>query len=359
MSINESRIDSHKLVFFPKEVARWMDGEIVYPINLEVGLTGACNHRCIFCAYDYMEYVPHSLTYNVWKDILTDLREHGGGKSVLFAGTGEPLLHKDFCEIVKMTKEAGCDVALSTNGVLYTKEKAELCEKYLSWIRFSVSAGTEKTYKSIHRGKDGDFERVITNIADASQIKRERGLKTVLNVQIVMIPQNRDEILMLAKRVKEAGADRFIVKSFGTVEKTQSEVGSNIDEAFYKSAVDIREGLEQLKDDSFQTVFREERICNTFSAKPYAECYAEPFHAMIGSEGNVYPCCDLQGREEFAFGNVNEESFSRIWCGDKRKEVMEIIKKSKMGPCPGACKLDSMNRYLNELVHPSDHVNFI
>lgn len=42
------RMDSHKLIYHPAVVARWMKGENIYPIELEVSLTNACNHRCIF-----------------------------------------------------------------------------------------------------------------------------------------------------------------------------------------------------------------------------------------------------------------------------------------------------------------------
>ena len=42
------RMDSHKLIYHPERVAAWKRGENIYPIELEIGLTNACNHRCIF-----------------------------------------------------------------------------------------------------------------------------------------------------------------------------------------------------------------------------------------------------------------------------------------------------------------------
>lgn len=282
-----------------------------------------------------------------------------GGRSVLFAGSGEPLLHPDFCDIVNETKYMGACTAVSTNGALFTRDKLEECLKSLSWIRYSTSAGTEATYKKIHRGRDGDFARVISSIAAASEIKHRDNLSVVLNVQIIMIPENRHEVVTLAKIVKEAGADRFIVKSVGAMDKTQSEVGRDLTADFYSSALDIKEGLKALNDDKFVTVYRDTRVANTFRKKSYSECYAEPFHTMICADGGVCPCCDLQGREEFYFGNINSQSFSEIWTGERRKQVMEMIKASGMAPCPGACKLDPMNQYLDELLHPGEHVDFI
>lgn len=49
-------IDSHKLMYHPHTVSQWLDGVNVYPIYVEVSPSGACNHRCSFCALDFMGY---------------------------------------------------------------------------------------------------------------------------------------------------------------------------------------------------------------------------------------------------------------------------------------------------------------
>ena len=49
-------IDSHKLHYHPDRVARWMEGANTYPIYMEISPSGTCNHRCVFCALDFMEY---------------------------------------------------------------------------------------------------------------------------------------------------------------------------------------------------------------------------------------------------------------------------------------------------------------
>jgi len=39
-----------------------------------------------------------------------------GVRSIMYAGEGEPLLHKDLPKFVKTTKESGIDVSITTNG---------------------------------------------------------------------------------------------------------------------------------------------------------------------------------------------------------------------------------------------------
>ncbi len=357
--MEDYRIDSHKLIFHPDRVTDWMKNQVIYPINAEVGLTGACNHRCIFCTVDYMGYEPNKLSKGLVHSRFSEMHDKGL-KSVLFAGNGEPLLNQEAVEIINDTKNIGIDAALSTNGVLFTKELAKECLASLSWIRFSTSAGTESTYKKIHQGKDGDLERVFNNIYEAVQIKRKYNLKTVLGVQIVMIPENIDEVVMLAKKVKDLGADQFSVKSFGWQPLSSSKLKEEIDrKSFYDNRDDIIQELKALNDENFRAVYRLNRMSKPKKGKNYTECYAMPFHTNIDANGDVWPCCTLIGVKNMCFGNIHEMKFEDIWLGDRRKQVIQRLRDSKLAECTPECRLDDMNRYLHELKYPNAHVNFI
>ena len=358
-NMEDYRIDSHKLIFHPERVADWQQGKMVYPINAEIGLAGACNHRCTFCAVDYMGYQPKVLPKDLMHDRIQEMQKKGL-KSILFAGTGEPLLNQEAPDIINDIKSMNVDVALSTNGVLLTEDLAKECMKSISWIRFSTSAGTEGTYKKIHRGKDGDLERVFTNIYHAAQLKKKYQMNTVLGVQIVMIPANADEVVLLAKKVKELGADQFSVKSFGWQPLSSSELKKEVDRAsYYDNQQEIVRELEQLNDENFRAVYRTNRMSKPQIGKCYTECYAMPFHTNIDANGDVWPCCVLIGMKEMCFGNIYESSFEEIWQGEQRKQVIQKLKDMKLSECTPECRLDDMNRYLHELKHPNAHVNFI
>lgn len=357
--MEDYRVDSHKLIFHPDRVADWMQGEVVYPINAEVGLAGACNHRCTFCSVDYMGYEPKVLSKDIACSRFREMQIKGL-KSILFAGTGEPLLNKDAPDIINSTKSMNVDIALSTNGVLLTEDIARECMKSILWIRFSTSAATEDTYKKIHCGKDGDLERVFTNIYNAAQLKKKYDMKTVLNVQIVMIPENINEVVMLAKKVKELGADQFLVKSFGWQPLSKSDLKKEVDRVtYYDNQDDIVRELEELNDESFRAVYRTNRMSKPKIGKCYTECYAMPFHTNIDASGDVWPCCVLIGMKDMCFGNIYENTFEEIWHGEQRKLVMQRLKDMKLSECTPECRLDDMNRYLHELKHPGEHVNFI
>ena len=74
------QIDGHKLMFHPDRVSEWQrrhtdweEAKSVYPIYVEVSPIGACNHRCTFCAVDYIGYQTRSLDVDVLKNGLTDM----------------------------------------------------------------------------------------------------------------------------------------------------------------------------------------------------------------------------------------------------------------------------------------------
>ena len=96
------RMDSHKLIYHPETVARWLKGDNIYPIEIEIGLTNACNHRCIFCAVDYTGYQPDRIGSEV---LIRNLKEMvpKGVKSIIYAGEGEPLLHREAPDIINKT----------------------------------------------------------------------------------------------------------------------------------------------------------------------------------------------------------------------------------------------------------------
>lgn len=357
--MEDYRIDAHKLVYHPRQVAAWMAGEDVYPINAEVGISGACNHRCVFCCIDYMGYVPSFLSKEIMHERMEEMRGLGL-KSVVFAGNGEPLLNRSAVDIFNDTKQLGIDVALSTNGVLFTEDIAKECMSSISWIRFSTSAGTEDTYNRIHQAKAGDLEKVFTNIYNAACLKRKMNLKTVLGVQIVMTPENEDEVVLLARKVKELGADQFSVKSLGWNPMTNSDLKNTVNrKEYYAHRDSMVNELESLNNENFKAVYRGNRASKSLETRKYQECYASPFHVCIDANGDVVPCCVFLGVKAMCFGNIYENTFEEIWKGEKRSDVMQNLKEKKLSLCPAECRLSDMNSYLYEIKNPGAHVNFI
>ncbi len=348
------RMDSHKLIYHPDVVSRWMKGENIYPIELEIGLTNACNHRCIFCAVDYTGYKPYILDSRILQDNLSELAPRGV-KSIIYAGEGEPLLHKDAPDIINRTKQLGIDVAVSTNGVLLTPEISKECLGSLTWIRFSTAGITEETYNKIQRGRPGDLSKVLTNMEAAVKVKKEQGLHTTLGVQLLLLPDNKNEIVQMGKELRRIGVDYFTIKPF-----SQHPQSQHILQVDYKEMLELENEVKELETDDYKVYFRAHAMQKLEGERCYRHCWALPFMVYIDAKGNLWPCIVFMGKEELKYGNINEESFVDIWEGSRRKKVVEYFMNMDLEKnCRELCRLDEMNRYLEEIKNPGGHVNFI
>ena len=351
---DQIRMDSHKLMFHPERVYKWQKGEMIYPIEMEIGLSGACNHRCIFCAVDYMDYKPQMMDSNVLIHNLKIMAEKGL-KSIIYAGEGEPLVNKDAGEIFNKTKEYGIDTAMSTNGALFSKDLATECMASLSWIRFSIAGATDKTYEAIHQCKKGDLQRVLKNMEDAVALKRDRKLHITLGAQLLLLPENKKEVVLLAKIMREIGFDYFTVKPFS--QHPQSKVKLSVD---YSESEAIGAELAEYQTEAFKIYFRSKSIENLQMEKSYDKCQGIHFMTYMDAAGDVFPCIVFMGNKDFIYGNINQQDFTSIWDSDRAKEIRKMFNKEFIQKnCRKTCRLDEINKYLHELEHPGKHVNFI
>lgn len=351
------RIDSHKLIFHPHRIADWLDGKTIFPVYMELSPSGTCNHRCTFCAKDYLGYRPRFPDTDILQKRLTELGDLGV-RSIMYSGEGEPLLNPDIAQIVQHTKSAGIDVAMSTNGVFLSQELAEQILPFMSWLKVSINAGSASGYAAIHGTKPADFELALGNIASAAQVIKERGLACTLGTQMLLLPENAAEIELLAARTKAAGARYLVIKPYSQHHKSHTRKYSEID---YTQYPELSVRLERFNDSSFTVILRTNAITKTMRAeRGYKRCLALPYWSYIDADGNVWACNSHLGDERFLYGNISEKSFLDIWTGERRRRSLDFVA-AEMDPedCRMNCRMDEVNRYLWELIHPSGHVNFI
>jgi len=272
--MDKYKIDSHKLNYHPARVGSWLNGEDTYPIYMEMSPIGACNHRCTFCGLDFMGYQNRKLEIPMLKKLIPELGRLGL-KSIMHGGEGEPLLHKDFAEIVELTVNSGIDVAITTNGVLLKKERADAIIKNCKWIKVSINAGTADTYSKIHSTKPADFDKVIENMTYAVELKKKNNLSCTLGMQIILLPENRNEIETLADIAQQIGMDYLVVKPYSQHTKSDTEIYKDIK---YNEDLVLADALEKYNTEDFSVIFR----LNTMkkwdeSNRTYKCCLALPF----------------------------------------------------------------------------------
>jgi radical SAM protein with 4Fe4S-binding SPASM domain len=352
------KIDSHKLSFHPHRLVQWLDGQLIAPVYVEISPTGSCNHRCTFCAIDFMEYRPNCLETGTLLECLSELGSMGV-KSIMYAGEGEPLLHPDIAGIVSHTRSVGIDVAMSTNGVLLAPDISRRILPFMNWIKVSIDAGTPETYAAVHRTQPADFKKVLDNIASAARLASENGWPCTIGAQAILLPENVGEMEHLAGLCKDAGARYLVIKPYSQHLKSPNRRYTDMDYSHYLDG--LHEKLERYNDDTFSIVLRGHAFAKLLSgARDYDRCLALPFWSYIDSAGNVWGCSSHMGDDRFLYGNITGKGFREVWTGPKRKRSLEFVA-SELKPedCRMNCRMDEINRFLWELIHLPEHVNFI
>lgn len=363
---NDFGIDSHKLSLHPERVSQWLKGndnwnkaKKIYPIYVEISPSGLCNHSCSFCGLDF---TPQRKAVFLKTDVLKNqLSEMAilGIKSVMFAGEGEPLLHKDMAEITAHAKKSGIDVAFTTNGTCLTKRFCETAISSIEWIKVSINAGTPKTYAKIHNAPENHFGLVLRNIAYAVGIRNEQKSSCVIGAQAILLPDNKDEMETLAKLVRDAGGNYMVIKPYSQHPQSDTKKYQKI--SYQQDEMKkLEETISRLNGNNFKVIFRSQTMERISKGKTYSRCHSTPFFwGYVSSAGDVYSCSVFLGCKEFLLGNIYEQSFQEIWEGEKRRKNWNFMEDFNASGCRDGCRMDACNRYLHLLKNPPEHFNFI
>ena len=355
--MDKFRIDNHKLIYHVERVNDWLQGKTIYPIYMEVCPSGTCNHRCTYCGLDFMGYRSKFLDTAMLKERLSEFGSLGL-KSIMYAGEGEPFLHQDIVEIVNHTKKCGIDVSFTTNGVFFKKKIADCILDKTAWIKVSINGATKETYSKIHRCKTDDFEKVIKNMTYAAKLKRNNGHTCTLGMQLLLLPENHQEVELLAELARDIGMDYLVIKPYSQHPQSKTRIYSSIKYSDYEYLADK---LDKFNTSNFSVIFRNEtmkrwdgRIRNNH------RCLAFPFWTYVDAEGNVWGCLVFIKDEKFLYGNIYKNSFQEIWEGKKRLESLRWVDEHlDVSKCRVNCRMHEVNNYLWELKNPIPHVNFI
>lgn len=352
MSANSYRIDSHKLHLHPRRVADWMDGKSIAPLYMEVSPSGSCNHRCSFCGMDFMGYQSRFLPADAFCLRLGEMGK-AGVKAIMYAGEGEPFLHREMPRIALTTHKAGIDISFTTNGVLLRPEIVPDILDVTSWIKVSCNAGTADTYARVHGTKPRDFDKALHNLAHAVDIRKKSGSGCTLGLQMILLPENRHEAKILAHSASQIGVDYLVIKPYSPHRQSTKDAYRNLRYDDYPSLTELAEDLASLSTPSFSVIFRHEAMKRTCAPATYDRCLALPFWGYIDSGGNVWGCLRHIGEDSFAYGNIVETPFDELLNARKLPSQFDIT------DCHTDCRMDPINAYLWALKHPGAHDNFI
>lgn len=337
--MDDLMIDSHKLMLHPERVVDYFAFGNPAPIYMEVSPSGACNHRCKFCALDYLGYKPEYLNVSDYVKFIT---HQEGIKSVMFGGEGEPLMHRHFTDIVAATYVRGIDCALTTNGVLLTPQRTEIV-KMMKWIKISIDAGTADIYHKVHGTSTRDWQTLWRNIENLVKVKG----KCKVGLQFLLLEDNEETLIDFLAKASNSGVDYAVIKAYSQHLKSKNRQAMFTPEAF-------REECDEYEHDNFKIITRSDN-----SIRMYKQCLALPFWRYLQANGDLWVCSAHIGDERFRIGNIKynqENNGNAIKAINIINQMMETF---DINNCRLNCRMNNCNEYLNRLKYPKEHDNFI
>ncbi|MDH5672766.1 MAG: radical SAM protein [Myxococcales bacterium] len=340
-------LDGTKIAWYADRIEAWERGERIAPITIDMALTRACNYACHFCYAMLQENDRHKITREIIYDFLDDCVEIGV-KGISLVSDGESTISPVFVDTVQRGHELGLSMACGTNGFVLTRRKAESVLPCLTYLRVNFSAGEPSRYAEIMGVKEGAFERVCQNIRDMVELKRRLRLDVTIGMQMVLMPNDADQILPLARLGKELRPDYLVIKHC-----SDDEEGSlQVDYSQYHRTYDLLRQAEELSDSDYKVIVKWSKI-KAAGTRSYQRCYGPPFMIQLSGSGLVAPCGMLfnERYKKFHIGNICEQRFRDIWSSDRYWEVMNYLASPTFNAqkmCGSLCLQHKVNEFLDE-----------
>jgi MoaA/NifB/PqqE/SkfB family radical SAM enzyme len=318
-------LDSHKLSYHYDRVQAWEAGERIAPVSVDMSLTRACSAMCSFC-YAMMQEsqarssikVSHSL------NLLDDFAEVGI-RSVSLVSDGESTLSPAYVPFIQHAASLGIDVGNATNAWEWGPEKVDAILPHMTWIRFTVAAGRPESYaKIMYKGPEHTevFDKAMRNIKYAVDLKKKLGLSVTLGIQMVLMPELKDEIIPFAQLGLDLGVDYAVIKHCSDDE--QGTLG--IDYSQYEALHPLLERAETMSNEQTKIIVKWNKIKD--GDKPsYKRFYGPQFLLQISGSGLVAPSGMFFNARysKLHIGNFTENRFKDIFKSENYWRAMNYL----------------------------------
>tara|TARA_B110000285_G_C15081432_1_gene593719 strand:- start:367 stop:1515 length:1149 start_codon:yes stop_codon:yes gene_type:complete len=324
---NEGKLilDSHKLSYHYDRVQAWENDERVAPVCVDMALTRACGAMCSFC-YAMVQEPQERATIKTKQalELLDDFAEVGV-KGVSLISDGESTLSKAYVPFIQHASKIGIDVGNATNGWEWDPDKIDQVLPHLTWVRFTVAAGTPESYSKImfkSSEHTSVFDRAMKNIKYAVDLKKKLKLKVTLGIQMVLTPDFGDEIIPFAKLAVDLGVDYGLIKhcsddEFGTL---------GIDYSKYEEMYPLLTEAEKMSSDKTKIIVKWSKIKDK-GLPSYNRFYGPQFLLQISGSGLVAPSGMFFNARysKLHMGNFADEKFIDIFKSDRYWKIMDYL----------------------------------
>jgi mycofactocin radical SAM maturase len=311
------------------QLVEQLRGGLDAPICLTWELTYACNLECLHCLSSSGRRDPRELTTDEAKAVLDELHE----LQVFYIniGGGEPMIRRDFFELIEYAIDRGVGVKFSTNGAFIDAEKARRLAA-MDYLDIQISLdGTDADTNDAVRGA-GSYDtaiRAMTHLRDAGFGE--------FKISVVVTRHNVDQLDEFEALADSFGAQLRITRLRPSGRGADSWHGLHPTNAQQRQIYEwlLAHGDRVLTGDSFFHL-------NALGEEPLPGlnmCGAGRVVCLIDPIGDVY-ACPFVIHDEFKAGSVRDAGgFTHVW---KRSELFaELREPQSAGACASCGSYDA------------------
>lgn len=295
---------------------------------LKWDITYKCNLMCEHCINgDYLDNSNSEINLEEFIHIIENIDEKIPIDGISFLG-GEPIVHKDFIDILRYLNKKQIHFGFNSNGLLLNERNLNevLCLEFLDNIVLSLEGPDPLTNDQI-RGKKV-FNTIISRIKSIHKYKQiHKECKTKITINFVATSHNFNKIdemidLCINHNIDSLNILEFIEEGNGVGKGLSTSIEQNfiIINTIANRYSSIKDKLEitpkfvrPLAIDYVNKVLHKE-----FPTVNHG-CGAGASFAFLDNKGNIYPCdrernLDLSLRGKYS---LLDNTFESIWLNEK------------------------------------------
>jgi radical SAM protein with 4Fe4S-binding SPASM domain len=243
------------------------------PIEITVESTDKCNLHCPMCPRYVHTFDNANMDVDLFRKIVQDCREYV--EFIWPYGIGEPLIHPQIFEMIRICREAGVRTGISTNATLLDDGRSDLLlDSRIDYVILAFDGATSETYEKYRTG--AAFAETRENIMQFLQKKLARRSETHVVLQMVLLKDNVHEVHAYEKLWNVPGVDEIRFKQ---------------DEIRIEGTTIPRQRLRGPR------------------RYPCHLLWRGPLY--VRHDGLTYPCCYMY--KEPPIGDLKKESLKQIW----------------------------------------------
>lgn len=292
------------------------------PLDVIIEPTAHCNLKCIICSHhEGLKRPKGFMDMQLYRRIIEQVR--GLRPRVTLHFGGEPLLHKNLADMVRIARGHGCYTRIHTNATLLTDGKSrELLDAGLDELSFSFDGSGKEDYERIRAG--AKYEATLENITRLLSLKKARGSSRPYTIlQKIAVDGTQD---MAKLRENEKAFDGLPIDEFKYI--PIHNWAGEYDSQFVPTPGD------------------------------YSPCFYLWYRMVVTWDGLVISCCnDMEGK--IVLGDLNKEGVRQIWNGERMMNLRKQFVRgeySKLDPCRDCDAIFHRHKATMKLVGPQRYV---